>query len=59
MQDIQLKLWRNDRQQDWSAEINGTRYDSVSLDVIESLVQYALLSADAGGSRPATPHCIH
>src|SRR5277367_6614465 len=31
MQEINVKLWRNHQQQDWSIEINGTRYESVTI----------------------------
>jgi hypothetical protein len=27
MQEITVKLWRNHRQDDWSVEINGKRYE--------------------------------
>jgi len=59
MRDINVKLWRNHQNQDWSAEINGVRYDSVSIDVIEGLVQHALYFGEPSASQPAGPQRIH
>ena len=59
MHDINVKLWRNHREQDWSAEINGIRYESVSIDVIEGLVQHALYFGDGSGTETASPRPIH
>jgi hypothetical protein len=46
MHDISVKLWRNHHDQDWSAEINGTLYKSVTIDVIEGLIQHAIMFGD-------------
>jgi hypothetical protein len=46
MQEINVKLWRNNREQDWSVEINGKRYESVPIELIEELVERALIVAE-------------
>lgn len=43
MQEINVKLWRNHREQNWSVEINGNRYEHVDIGVIEELVERALI----------------
>jgi hypothetical protein len=45
MQEINVKIWRNRRKQDWSAEINGKRYKSMAIESIEELVKRALIDA--------------
>ena len=44
MQEITIRLWRN-RADDWSVEINGQRYEHVSAEVVEDLVECALIVA--------------
>jgi hypothetical protein len=39
MQEIILKLWRNNDAQDWSLEINGLRYERVSAQTLEDLAE--------------------
>jgi hypothetical protein len=46
MQEINVKLWRNHGQQDWSVEINGKRYESVAIELIEELMERALIDAE-------------
>jgi hypothetical protein len=46
MQEITLKLWRNDDAQDWSLEINGLRYEHISAEILEDLAEAALLVAE-------------
>jgi hypothetical protein len=43
MQEINVKLWRNHREKNWSVEINGKRYEHVDIGVIEELVERALI----------------
>jgi DNA-binding protein YbaB len=45
MQEFEVKLFRNHREGDWSVEINGKRYDSVSIEFVEDLVKRALNDA--------------
>jgi hypothetical protein len=47
MQEINVKLWRNHQDHNWSVEINGKRYDSVSIELIEELVEHAQTAAEA------------
>ena len=46
MQEIKIKLWRNDETQDWSIEINGLRHEHVSSEILEDLVECALIVAE-------------
>jgi hypothetical protein len=43
MQEIKFRLWRNDEAQDWSVEINGLRHEHVSSEILEDLVETALI----------------
>jgi hypothetical protein len=45
MKELNVKLWRNQRDQDWSVEINGERYESVKIEFVEELVKRALVDA--------------
>ncbi len=45
MQEINVKLWRNYQDQNWSVEINGKRYESVSTELIQALVEHAQMAA--------------
>jgi hypothetical protein len=46
MQHINFKLWRAAHDHDWSVEVNGSRYESVPVDLIKQLVQHAILDAE-------------
>jgi hypothetical protein len=46
MQEIKIKLWRNDEAQDWSIEINGLWHEHVSTEILEDLVECALIVAE-------------
>ncbi len=58
MQEIILKLWRNDNEQDWSLEINGLPYEYVSAETLEDLAEAALSVAENSLTEAATrqPH---
>jgi hypothetical protein len=43
MREINVKLWRNHHEQNWSVEINGNRYENVEIGLIEELVERALI----------------
>jgi hypothetical protein len=45
MQEITIRLWRNTAG-DWSVEINGQRHEHVPTEVMESLVESALIVAE-------------
>jgi hypothetical protein len=49
MEEITIRLWRNRAGDDWSLEINGQRYEHVSTEIMENLVECALIVAE--GSR--------
>jgi hypothetical protein len=46
IQEIKIKLWRNDEPQDWSVEINGLLHEHVSIEILEDLVAAALIVAE-------------
>jgi hypothetical protein len=58
MQEIILRLWRNNDAQDWSLEINGLRYEHVFAETLEDLAEAALSVAENSLMEAATrqPH---
>jgi hypothetical protein len=45
MQEIKIKLWRHPESMDWSVEVLGRRYEHVSSDTVNDLVEYALVAS--------------
>jgi hypothetical protein len=43
---IVLKLWRNEREKDWTVEINGERHEAVTIEWVHELAYRALLDAE-------------
>jgi sigma-70-like protein len=41
--EIRIRLWRNLDAQDWSVEINGLRHEHLSSEILEDLVEAALI----------------
>ena len=46
MHEILFKLWRNEQEKNWTAEINGQRHEGVTIEWIHELVSRALLDAE-------------
>lgn len=46
MYEIIFKLWRNEEEKNWTAEINGQRYERVAIGWIHAHVHGALLDAE-------------
>ena len=46
MKQINIDLWLNDEVQDWSIEINGLRHEHVTSEIMEDLVECALIVAE-------------
>lgn len=46
MRQINFRVWRFDDDDNWSVEINGSRHESVPLDLISQLVELALFDAE-------------
>lgn len=46
-QGIEIQMWRNDESLDWSVEINGQRHEHVTGEVMEALVECAVIVAEA------------
>jgi hypothetical protein len=44
--EIALKLWRNEEEKNWTAEINGRRYERVAIEWIHAHIHGALLDAE-------------
>jgi hypothetical protein len=46
MQQIKIDLWHNEEVLDWSIEINGLRHEHVTSEILETLVECALIVAE-------------
>jgi hypothetical protein len=55
MQEIEIKLWRHDEEEDWSIEVNGKLYQHVSATTVDELVEYALVAAEQALLAPVSP----
>jgi hypothetical protein len=54
MQQIKIDLWHNDEALDWSIEINGLRHEHVTSEIMETLVECALIVAEKSLTRAVT-----
>jgi hypothetical protein len=54
MQRINIDLWHNDEALDWSIEIDGLRHEHVSSEILETLVECALIVAEKSLTRVVT-----
>jgi hypothetical protein len=45
MQQLNVKLRRNQHEQNWSVEINGKSYEFISIEEVDELVKRALINA--------------
>jgi hypothetical protein len=45
-QEINVKLWRSPKGQEWSAEINGQLFENIAIGSIERLVERAMIGAE-------------
>jgi len=50
--EIKICLWHNDELLDWSIEIDGQRHEHVTSEVMEALVECALIVAQMSLTRP-------
>jgi hypothetical protein len=46
MQRIKIDLWHNNEMLDWSIEINGLRHEHVTSEIMETLVECAVIVAE-------------
>jgi hypothetical protein len=46
VREIGFKLWRNGQTKNWTAEINGERYEAVTVETIHELVDRALHASE-------------
>jgi hypothetical protein len=44
-QEIEIRMWHNDESLDWSVEINGQRHEHITSEIMEALVECALIVA--------------
>ena len=59
MQEINIKLWFNETEENWTLDLNGTVYSHISTGAVDDLVEYALVAAqqalrDKWGQIPQT-----
>jgi hypothetical protein len=52
--EIKICLWHNDESLDWSMEINGQRHEHVTSEIMEALVECALIVAQMSLTRRLT-----
>jgi hypothetical protein len=45
MQQLNVKLRRNEKEQNWSVEVNGKSYEFISIEEVDELVKRALVNA--------------
>ena len=46
MQEIRVRLWRNSEAKDWSVDIDGLLHEHISSEILEALVECALVAAE-------------
>jgi hypothetical protein len=46
MKELHLQIWRNGEAGDWSVAINGLRYEHISSQIMEDLVECAVIVAE-------------
>jgi hypothetical protein len=46
MEEIRIRLWRDEQCQDWHVEINGLRHMHVTSQSMEDLVEAAVIAAE-------------
>lgn len=46
MKELNLQIWRNEEAGDWSVVINGLRYEHISSQILEDLVECAVIVAE-------------
>jgi hypothetical protein len=54
MKELKIGLWHDDEALDWSIEINGQRHEHVTSEILEALVECALIVAETSLTKPVT-----
>jgi len=49
--EIRISLWHNDESDDWSIKINGQHHDHITTEIMEALVECALIVAQTSLTR--------
>lgn len=52
MQDVNIKLSRNEREQNWTVTINGKSYEFISIEAVKDLVSRAVAIAEGAMTDP-------
>jgi hypothetical protein len=52
MKQLKIDLWHNEEAFDWSIEINGMRHEHVTSEILEALVECALIVAETSLTNP-------
>jgi hypothetical protein len=55
MQEIKIKLWRHDKEKDWSAEVRGRLHKHISTKTVDEMVEYVLVAAQQALLEPEAP----
>jgi 3-oxoacyl-(acyl-carrier-protein) synthase len=55
VQEINIKLWRNADEKDWSVEVGGKMHEHVSTETVDELVEYVLVAAQQALLEPEAP----
>jgi hypothetical protein len=51
MRQLNVKLKRNEREQNWSVEIDGNFYDFISIESVKEFVKDALIESPLDGTQ--------
>jgi hypothetical protein len=54
MKQLKIDVWHNDEALDWSIEINGLRHEHVTSEILEALVECALIVTETSLTKPIT-----
>jgi hypothetical protein len=54
MKELKIDLSHNYESLDWSIEINGLRHEHVTSEIVEALVECALIVAETSLTKPVT-----
>ena len=54
MKELKIDLSHDYKALDWSVEINGLRYEHITSEIVEALVECALIVAETSLTKPIT-----
>jgi hypothetical protein len=56
MQEIKIRLWHHEEEEDWSIEVRGKLYQHVSTTTVDDLVEYVLVAVQQTLLKTVAPH---